>query len=226
MSPTKFYPEVYCDVRFDPVGKSWLDLEKFLNHREPEKLRPSNVVNWRRMQNRIYLPEYGEEERRDEGEREIVHQWNEIVRFNRYDVTAQTIAELSNGYVLPGKWDIHGDLDELHVLWDKMCRALYEGKTFPPTCPGAIYMEKRMRPDKTIGAPAIRVLSGDWRNAKEIKELEKVIRSFGVTQRLFYKPEIYTTLNINSGNDFKISPVTYISTWKEELGKSIVVKRF
>jgi hypothetical protein len=52
MSPTKFYPEVYCDVRFDPVGKSWLDLEKFLNHREPEKLRPSNVVNWRRMQNR------------------------------------------------------------------------------------------------------------------------------------------------------------------------------
>ena len=52
MSPTKFYPEVYCDVRFDPVGKSWLDLEEFLKHREPEKLRPSNVVNWRRMQNR------------------------------------------------------------------------------------------------------------------------------------------------------------------------------
>jgi hypothetical protein len=73
------------------------------------------------------------------------YRWNEIVRFNRYEATAQTIAELSNGYVLPGKWDIHGDLDELHVLWDKMCRALYEGKTFPSTCPGAIYMEKRMR---------------------------------------------------------------------------------
>ena len=45
-------------------------------------------------------------------------------------------------------------------------------------------------------------------------------------QRLFYKPEIYTTLNINSGNDFKISPVTYISNWHKDLGKSIVVKRF
>ena len=55
------------------------------------------------------------------------------------------------------------------------------------------------------------VYTKDFTNEEEVWAVEESLRKLGITVSLCYKPDIYTTLGIYSGNSWGIRPTIYRS---------------
>lgn len=55
------------------------------------------------------------------------------------------------------------------------------------------------------------VYTEDFTNKEEVWAAEQSLRKLGITEILRYKPDIYTTLGIYSGNEWGIRPTIYQS---------------
>ena len=55
------------------------------------------------------------------------------------------------------------------------------------------------------------VYTEDFTNEEEVWAAEKSLRKLGITERLYYKPNIYTTVGIYRENEWGIRPTIYQS---------------
>ena len=61
------------------------------------------------------------------------------------------------------------------------------------------------------------VYTEDYTDAEDVMRVERELRSLGITEVLFYKPDIYTHLNIYANNPYYINASVYSSAGMYDL---------
>jgi len=127
--------------------------------------------------------------------------------------------ELANKYkVTTGKWLIAIPWNKADEVWKKLVDALLEGKFADDL--GVLFIKVHGRSDpesnpyslvkgKVQSNAMMLVVTEDWTSEPKTMEVAKVIRSLGISQKMNYKPDLYSNLKIFQFNIFNLRPSIY-----------------
>ncbi|KXA93320.1 hypothetical protein AKJ65_06415 [candidate division MSBL1 archaeon SCGC-AAA259E19] len=103
--------------------------------------------------------------------------------------------------ILSGKWLIYREEDKIVSTWNKIRNSVKKGKLGNT----AKCSTKKKQRGKG-GDYVICVYTLNYLNKKDVFRVRKNLRQIGVSEKLYYKPDIYSILNIYSKNvDFPAS---------------------
>ena len=102
-----------------------------------------------------------------------------------------------------GKWMLFMNRENVDDAWDKIARA---------TAAGKLGSSAKVAPSKDMddkGRALICIYVSDFSDKKEVKRVLNGIIALQFFVASGFKPDIFTTLEINSGNKWRLDPVIY-----------------
>jgi len=127
--------------------------------------------------------------------------WKEITRNSL--PTKQDVEDISRKYnVLCGKWMLFPGTNEVDQMWNKIGKAI---QTYTLSCHGAKVSPRNNNNDTHL----ICVYTSNYLNKEDVMLVREELRKMGFSRPLPYKADIYTHLNIYSGNSWKIPVSVY-----------------
>jgi hypothetical protein len=92
--------------------------------------------------------------------------------------------------LLIGKWLVYESKDTINMNWDKIADS---------TLKGELGIDAKVSTAKQVGTSkeyVVCVYTGDYLDAADVKQVREKLRELGYAHRLYYKPDLYTYLNI------------------------------
>ncbi|XP_041361593.1 UPF0696 protein C11orf68 homolog isoform X2 [Gigantopelta aegis] len=122
-------------------------------------------------------------------------------------VTYENIKEIArNNKHLSGKWLVYRDIRKIDAVWMTIANAVVANKLGQ-----AAKVSCRDSETSDNGNHVICVYTKDFTDEDDVMRVELMLRQLGVTGRLMYKPDIYTTLGIYAKNEWHLKATVYNS---------------
>lgn len=119
-------------------------------------------------------------------------------------ITSDYIRQLAEEYdYKTGKWLIYSKWPAIDNVWKRVAKAVVAGKL------GSSANVSTHDPEEN--AHVICVYTEDFTNEDQVRKVEENLRKEGITGRMTYKPDIYTTLGIYRKNPWGLRPTVYSS---------------
>lgn len=119
-------------------------------------------------------------------------------------ITSDYILQLAEEYdYKTGKWLIYSKWPAIDNVWKRVAKAVVAGKL---GCSAKVSTH-----DPEEKTHVICVYTEDFTNEDHVRKVEQNLRKEGITERMTYKPDIYTTLGIYRKNPWGLRPTVYSS---------------
>ncbi|KAL9988321.1 hypothetical protein ACROYT_G002754 [Oculina patagonica] len=133
----------------------------------------------------------------------LLEEWGKRIK-NPRRITKEYVRHLAEEYSYKsGKWLIYCPSTQIDEIWTTVAKAVVTG-----TLGSAANVFKT---DDSGEEYLICVYTEDFTNKEDVWAVERSIRKLGVKFTLRYKPNIYTTLGIYTGNEWQLRPTIYRS---------------
>ena len=147
-------------------------------------------------------------------------EWTDL-QTKGHTVSKQMIVNLATKHnTTCGKWLFYAKTgEEVDKVWSKIAKSIYNGTIqsasakVSPVSPG--------KPDHVIC-----VYNDDFTDHDAVLTCERDLRGLGITHTMYYKPDVYTYLNIYSSNKWGLKPTIYTSYFNKGQGKSQIKNRW
>ncbi|KAJ3158385.1 hypothetical protein HDU86_002851 [Geranomyces michiganensis] len=129
---------------------------------------------------------------------QLIHQEAEttaggsVVTENQLDCLARRF------HVLSGKWLVFRSLKAIDKMWNRISRA---------TVAGTLGTAAKVAPRSDNGTcHVVCIYTRDYTDAADVARVRDALRRLGVTERIVYKPDLYTRCEIYKRNPWGIKP--------------------
>lgn len=136
--------------------------------------------------------------------------------FRDLTVNKESLEGLAKKYgVVTGKWMFFIRWSDADEALEKLVKGMKDGK-FPKDL-GVLFIRFFGRKDRPEGIAGtifrddafISIFTKNWTDKEATLKIGGIIRSLGISQKLTYKPDIYSKLEIRNGNVFSVHQTTY-----------------
>jgi Domain of unknown function (DUF1917) len=163
---------------------------------------PSKTLNHQSSWIYVFNPRSTESEDESPDLNALPYAWHAICLEGR-----STLAEVDNlaehFNVLTGKWLVYVSSDKVDNLWGRIVQSTLAG-TLGISAKVSTRNEEESR-------HVICVYNADYRSMADVNRVRDGLRRLGVTNRIGYKPDIYTHCRIYHKNRWGIPPCRYYS---------------
>ena len=110
----------------------------------------------------------------------------------RFPLSEESIDEMARkADVLIGKWLVFRDRSEVDGIWKEIVAETKKGSLGTEAKVSTLFQRKKQH--------VICIYTNDYLNSEDVFRVRKALRRLGLTDVLYYKPDIYTYLGIYSG---------------------------
>ena len=120
----------------------------------------------------------------------------EVVDSECYPLSIESIDVIAEKYnILSGKWMVFRPSQTIDDTWEVIAKSVSEGRL-------GVSAKVASTLNKTVTGKEdylICVYTEDYRDEADVTRVREVLRELGISERIYYKPDIYTYLRIYSG---------------------------
>lgn len=173
----------------DPPSENTVSHWIFVRGPQSDQEEPPPRANVWRQENTIYVAHLDES--------------GKPVDFDEHPLSVENIDRIAEDHgIKVGKWLVFRRPTAVDATWEKIAEAVIEGRL------GRSAKVASANARGTTDDHVICVYTPDYRDEKDIDRVRQELHSLGITETLYYKPDIYTYLNIYRGRT-DISPSRY-----------------